>query len=138
MDGNCLSWRGLLLLALLTVTAGARAGDEPYRAKVDGDGVQRVQVVGGSYFFHPAHIIVRAGVPVELSLQMESGLIPHSFVLEAPQAGMNIRTELAAQPKLVRFVPTVVGSYPYYCAHKLLFFASHRARGMEGVLEVVE
>ena len=32
---------------------------------------------------------------------------------------------------------TAVGKYPIYCSNQLLFFASHRERGMEGVLEVV-
>lgn len=137
MDSNGYRWRcSLLLLAL--VATGSHAEEPAYRARPGADGVQHVQVVGGSYYFHPAHIIVHAGVPVELSLQMEPGIIPHSFVLEAPSAGINIHTELAAQAKVERFVPTMPGRYAYYCGHKLLFFASHRQRGMEGVLEVVE
>ncbi|MEQ6290681.1 quinol oxidase [Vogesella sp. GCM10023246] len=139
MDSKGYWWRGsVLLLALLGVAASGRADEPPYHARLDSDGVQRVQIVGGSYFFRPAHVIVKAGVPVELSVQMEQGMIPHSFVLEAPQAGLALRTELAVQPRVLRFVPAVTGRYPFYCAHKLLFFASHRQRGMEGIFEVVD
>jgi plastocyanin len=46
--------------------------------------------------------------------------------------------DLAAEPKAVTFTPTAVGKYPFYCRNKLLFFKSHREKGMEGVLEVVE
>lgn len=129
---------GMLALALLLGACAARADDGPYHARMDSDGVQRVQLLAGSYFFRPAHVIVKAGVPVELRVQMEPGVVPHSFVLEAPQAGMALRAELATQPKVLRFVPTVAGRYPFYCAHKLLFFASHRQRGMEGIVEVVD
>jgi hypothetical protein len=31
-----------------------------------------------------------------------------------------------------------VGEYPFYCSKKLLFFKSHREKGMEGMLEVVQ
>lgn len=136
--GNGKSWGSMLALVLLLGAGAARADDEPYHARVGSDGVQRVQLLAGSYFFRPAHVIVKAGVPVELTVQMEQGVIPHSFVLEAPQAGLALRTELAVQPKVLRFVPAMAGRYLFYCAHKLLFFASHRQRGMEGVFEVVD
>ncbi len=42
------------------------------------------------------------------------------------------------EAKVIRFTPTRVGSYPFYCNKKLLFFESHREKGMEGILEVVE
>jgi hypothetical protein len=35
-------------------------------------------------------------------------------------------------------VKTREGIYPFYCSRKLLFFESHREKGMEGTLEVVE
>lgn len=33
-------------------------------AKIASDGVQRVEIVGGSYFFKPDHIVVKVDVPV--------------------------------------------------------------------------
>jgi hypothetical protein len=45
---------------------------------------------------------------------------------------------LSSQAKNIRFTPTAVGRYPFYCRNKLLFLESHREKGMEGVLDVVE
>lgn len=36
------------------------------------------------------------------------------------------------------FTTTKPGKYPFYCDKKLLFMDSHREKGMEGILEVVE
>lgn len=96
---------------------------EVFVAKVDPDGVQRVRIEGGSYFFKPAHIVVKVNVPVEL--------------LASREAGIAIEEDLASDAKKISFTATAVGKYPFYCSKKLLFFASHRERGMEGVLEVV-
>lgn len=103
----------------------------------DTDGVQRVHIVGGDYFFKPSHIVVRANKPVELLVSKEAGIVPHNFVIDAPQAGIAVDEKLSDEPKRVRFMPTAAGSYPMYCASRLMFFKSHQERGMEGVLEVV-
>ncbi|MGU3775938.1 quinol oxidase [Burkholderia metallica] len=123
------------LLAAGIVLARAD-GDIPVRVPVDADGVQRVAIVGGSYFFRPNHVIVRARVPVELTVSAEPGVVPHSFELDAPQAGIAVHTELGTTPRTFRFTPAQPGRFAYYCTHRLLFFRSHRERGMEGVLEV--
>ncbi|KGB99592.1 MULTISPECIES: quinol oxidase [Burkholderia] len=129
--------KGLGLAACLAGTMLARAeGDPPVRVPVDADGVQRVAIVGGSYFFRPNHVIVRAHVPVELTVSAEPGAVPHSFELDAPQAGIAVRTELGTTPRTFRFTPLQPGRFAYYCTHRLLFFRSHRERGMEGVLDV--
>ena len=133
----------LLLMALLfTVLGGvavfARDAKRVVRATVGDDGVQRVELVGGGYFFDPDHIIVRVNVPVELTVRKESGFVPHNIVVKAPEAGIEFEESLTSDPKVVRFIPTKTGSYPMYCSKKLLFFESHREKGMEGVLEVVE
>ncbi|MGC3029961.1 quinol oxidase [Burkholderia sp. DN3021] len=133
--------KALVLMPVLAALAAgatlARAdGDAPVRVPVDADGVQRVTIVGGSYFFRPNHVIVRAHVPVELTVSAEPGVVPHSFEIDAPQAGIAVRTELATTPKKLRFTPAQPGRFAYYCTHRLLFFRSHRERGMEGVLDV--
>jgi plastocyanin domain-containing protein len=110
---------------------------EPYVAKADQDGVQRVRLEAGSYFFKPNHIVVKVNVPVELLASREAGLTPHNLVIQAPEAGIAVEEELAAEPKKITFTATAAGKYPFYCGKKLLFFASHRERGMEGILEVV-
>lgn len=130
----------LLLVASVcfVCTASAFAEEKPYQAEVGADGVQRVEILGGSYFFKPKHIIVHVNVPVELSVKKEPGIIPHNIVMKSPEAGMAFEESLSTDPKIIRFTPTKVGSYPFYCSNRFLFFESHREKGMEGVMEVVQ
>ena len=136
----------LILLVALTVSPSLAeapspmlaGGEDMYRAFVGPDGIQHVAIIGGNYFFRPSHIIVRANVPVELDVSLERGMIPHSLVLKAPEAGIAIDEKLGTEVKPIRFTPTATGSYTFYCKNKLLFLKSHREKGMEGTLEVVE
>lgn len=108
-------------------------------AAVDADGVQRVDVLGGEYFFDPNYIVVKVNKPVELSVKKASGYIPHDMVVKAPEAGIDFKVDLdSKKTEVVKFTPTKVGKYPMYCDKKLLFFKSHRDRGMAGTIEVVE
>ncbi|HSA78783.1 MAG TPA: quinol oxidase [Nitrospirota bacterium] len=110
-------------------------------ATVDTDGVQRVEVTGGEYYFDPNYIVVRVNVPVELKVKSakdSSWLVPHSIVVKAPDAGIDFKEGLSSEPSSVKFTPTKVGKYPLYCDKKSPFGKSHRAKGMEGVIEVVE
>lgn len=127
----------LCLSVVAPAAAFAQDQKEVHVAKVDPDGVQRVRIVGGGYFFKPYHIIVKVNVPVELSASREAGIVPHNLVIKAPEAGIAVEEDLATDIKKIAFTATAVGKYPFYCSNKLLFFASHRERGMEGVLEVV-
>ncbi|HYI86178.1 MAG TPA: quinol oxidase [Burkholderiales bacterium] len=120
----------LVMLAVLPARA-----QEP--VKPDADGVQRIRMVGGSYFFKPGHIVVNANVPVELLASRESGITPHNLVIRAPEAGISVEEDLGTDPKKILFTATKPGKYAIYCSKKLPFVASHRAKGMEGLLEVV-
>jgi len=122
----------------LVFTSLAIAKTESYHAAIDEDGVQRVEVVGGGYFYKPDHITVKVNVPVELKVRKEEGIIPHDFVIDAPDAGITVKESLTSESKVIRFTPTKVGTYLFYCSKKPPFFKSHRDKGMEGVLEVVE
>ena len=113
------------------------AQSEPYRAKVDADGVQRVEMIGGDYYFKPNHIIVKANTPVELSIRRETAK-PHNFVLAAPAAGLQIEQELSKDFEKISFNATTPGRYTFYCGKKLLFLESHQERGMHGILEVIQ
>jgi uncharacterized cupredoxin-like copper-binding protein len=113
------------------------AQSEPYRAQADADGVQRVEMIAGDYYFKPDHVIVKANTPVELSIRRESGK-PHNFILKEPAAGLNIEQELSKDFQKITFVATMPGSYNFSCSKKLLFFESHKERGMQGILEVVK
>lgn len=109
-----------------------------YQATVGADGVQHVRIEGGSDFFKPSRVIVKVNVPVELTVSVDSFWIPHTFVMQAPEAGISVDEKLSSEAKNIRITPTAVGKYPYYCKNKLLFFKSHREKGMEGMLEVIQ
>jgi len=125
-------------LFILALTSLAMAETELFRATIDDDGVQRVEIVGGGYFYKPDHIVVKVNVPVELKVRKEGKIVPHDLVIDAPDAGITVKESLSGEPKLILFTPTKVGKYPFYCSKKPPFFKSHRDKGMEGVLEVVE
>ena len=112
--------------------------DEVYRAATAADGVQHVRIEGGSYFFKPSHVVVHVNVPVELTVSVGSSLIPHTLVIHAPDAGISVDQSLSGNAQSIRFTPTAGGKYSFYCRNKLLFFTSHREKGMEGVLEVAQ
>ena len=120
------------------------SGDTPpyetivYQATIAADGVQHVRIKGGGDFFKPDRVIVKVNVPVELTISLEEGLIPHTIVMQSPEAGISFDESLSSEAKHIRFTPTAIGKYPFYCKNKLLFFKSHREKGMEGVLEVVQ
>ena len=131
-----------LMLALIfcfaTGRATAQPGNEPYRAAVDVDGVQHVNILAGDYFFRPKHIIVKVNMPVMFVVRVEPGIIPHGLVLRAPRANISIDEDLSREFQTFTFTPSESGRYAFYCPKKLLFFKSHREHGMEGILEVVE
>jgi plastocyanin len=135
-----------VLTGMLSLAAGLPAvlaaegtpADQPHVAQVDKDGVQRVKMVGGSYYFTPSRIIVKVNVPVELMVRKEPGMVPHNIVAAAPEAGIVFSVTITDEVKTIRFTPTRAGSYPFYCDKKLPFLASHRDKGMHGSLEVRE
>lgn len=137
-------WVTVLVFCLGLAGHGmGRAADAPtektvYRASVSADGIQHVKIEGGAYFFKPSRVIVKRNVPVELTVGVSKSLIPHTFVMQSPETGISIDEDLSTTAKSIRFTPSAVGNYPFYCKNKLLFFESHREKGMEGVLEVVE
>jgi plastocyanin domain-containing protein len=103
----------------------------------DTDGVQRVTMTVDSHFYKPDHLVVRAGVPVELILISRTTFTPHNFVLKEPNAGIDINKEIGAGETVkVRFTPTKAGVFTFFCDKKLLFFKSHRDKGMEGIVKV--
>jgi plastocyanin domain-containing protein len=129
----------VILPALLMASVFAKDSEDgdTVQAAIGADGKQHVDIIGGSYFFKPDHIIVRANVPVEFSIKREWGIVPHTFVLKIPESGIAIDETLSTDAKTVAFTPTVAGKYTFYCRNKLLFFKSHEEKGMKGVLEVI-
>jgi len=129
-----------LLLVLTTPVFGQsdHKAEKRVVATIDADGVQRVKILGGGYFYDPNYVVVKVNVPVELSLTKESGMTPHDLVIKAPEAGIDVSVSLDTKPQLVKFTPTKVGQYPFVCTKKLIFSKSHKDKGMHGVLEVTE
>ena len=128
---------GMLILMFFAGSANAAADKKEFIAKTDTDGVQRVEVLAGSYFFDPNYIVVKVNVPVEMKITMESGMIPHDIELKAPDAGMDLKMDLSSStPQVMRFTPRKTGEFTFYCTKKLLFFESHKDKGMVGTLEV--
>lgn len=112
--------------------------EKRFVAPVDSDGVQRAEMVGGDYFYDPNVIVVKVNKPVELKVKKATGYVPHDLVASAPEAGIDFRIDLKGDPQTIKFTPTKVGKYPIYCDKSLLWFKTHREKGMEGLIEVVE
>jgi plastocyanin len=138
-----------MILTMLCLATGlatrAGAADEPMKgmekrvvAKVGDDGVQRVEVVGGSNYFEPKQIVVQVNKPVELLVRKEGGLIPHNIIVKAPEAGINFNVGLGDKFQAIRFTATKTGKYAIYCDKRFLWFQTHQEKGMEGTIEVVE
>ena len=139
----------LLILALLTLwVAPSFAADPPPEANqpgqkrvvatMDADGVQRVEVTGGEYYFEPSQIVVRVNQPVELKVRKTGGFIPHNIIVKAPEAGINFNVGLGDKFQAIRFTATKTGKYAIYCDKRFLWFQTHQEKGMEGTIEVVE
>jgi hypothetical protein len=98
--------------------AGPVCADAPQQeqdtvvARVDDDGVQRASIVGGNYFFKPRHLVLKANLPVELSLSREAGIVPHTLVIKAPEAAIVLDQVLGPEVRKLRFTPTGAGTYP--------------------------
>ena len=135
-----LATAGLGMVAGPTVVMGADSASQvpPLQVPVDQvDGMQRATVILDSYSYTPQHLIVQAGKPVELLLTSITTITPHNFVLRDEAAGLSIERDVSAGKTVtVQFTTTKPGRYPFYCDKKLLFFPSHREKGMEGILEV--
>lgn len=132
----------LRILLIILAMAGMSFADGPekkvFTAVKGPDGIQKVSIAGGEYYFEPNHIIVKVNVPVELSVRKEGGIVPHNIVMKSPEAGMAFEEPMGSEPKVIKFTPTKTGTYPFSCTKKLLFFRSHEARGMKGAIEVIE
>ncbi len=133
----------LNILSIVLFVAGValakdKAADKRFVAAIDKDGYQRVEMTAGEYYFDPAAVVVKVNVPVELTIKKAGGITPHNLTMRAPEADLDFTIDLSSETKKVSFMATRTGSYPFECSKKLLFFKSHKERGMHGVLEVVE
>jgi len=135
---NAVIVAGMLLLLMTAAMADENAAAKRFVATIDKDGYQRVGMTAGEYYFDPSIVVVKVNVPVELTIKKAGGITPHNLTMKAPEADLDFTIDLSSEPKKVSFMATKIGSYPFECSKKLLFFKSHKERGMHGVLEVVE
>ncbi len=127
----------VLMVAFCCLLAQDLLAEEKRHVAKVSDGIQRVEIVGGEYFFEPKLIVVKVNLPVEMKYRKEGGFVPHELVVEAPQAGIDLNLEMKSDWQTVTFTPTKNGSYQMECQKKLLWFKSHKEQGMHGVIEVV-
>ncbi|SRR5712692_8375995 len=135
-DFRVVSLAAVVCLTLL-MSVSSLFAEKAVEVPLGADGVQRATVEVDSYSFSPSHLIVRAGKPVELTFKSLTTFVPHNIVIDDPRSGLSIREEVPAGERMtIKFTPTVPGSFALYCDKKLLFFKSHREKGMEGILEI--
>ncbi|MDO8723071.1 MAG: cupredoxin domain-containing protein [Syntrophales bacterium] len=128
----------MLLVLFGAVLYAAQVPEKRVVATIAPDGVQRVEMTGGEYYFDPKIVVVKVNVPVELKVKKAGGIAPHDIAIKAPEAGINFAEELSSKPKVIKFTATKAGEYPFECTKRFLFFKSHKERGMHGMLVVVE
>lgn len=117
--------------------AHAKGVEKRFVATVGSDGVQHVEVIGGEYYFDPNYIVVKVNTPVELKVKKAEGYVPHDIAVKAPEAGIDFKADMGKEWQSITFTPTKVGKYEMVCDKRLLWFKSHKDRGMDGFIEVV-
>lgn len=93
------------------------------------DGVQVVEVEGGSFYYKPNLIRVKKGEPVKIVLNSVDMM--HDLVIDE----LKVKTEIiqSGETTEVEFTPDTVGEFEFYCS-----VGQHRANGMVGTLIVEE
>jgi plastocyanin len=93
------------------------------------NGVNIVNVEGGSFYFKPNVITVKKGETVTIVLNSVDMM--HDLVID----GLNVRTEIAKSGETaeVEFTASEAGEFEFYCS-----VGNHRANGMTGTLIVEE
>jgi len=128
----------IVLFSAATVFAGDLAVKKEFHALIADDGIQRVEIIGGNYFYDPNYIIVKKDVPVELIVMKKRGIVPHNIVIKETGADIVFKEDIGSDKKIIRFTPKKAGRFFFSCDKKLLFFKSHREKGMEGIIEVID
>lgn len=111
----------------------------PFAVPISVDGVQRATVILDSYSYQPSHLIVQVGKPVELTLSSVTTITPHNFIIKDLAPGLSVEQDVGAgKTVIVKFTPPQPGTFAIYCDKRLWPLPSHRDKGMEGKLEVLQ
>jgi plastocyanin len=101
------------------------------------DNTQVVDIKLDSYSFTPDRIVVQVDRPVTLRATNIASFIPHSLVIKAPEAGIDVNIVVrAGKTAEASFTPTAPGAYEMICDKQPPIGPSHRDKGMHGVLVV--
>lgn len=115
--------------------------EEAWRAAIGPDGMQRINIRCGPDFFDPPHVIVKANVPVELSVSTTRGLPSHNFLvnLSGPNAinATNANSPIGSAQKSFVFVPGLPGDYTMVCRNNAGVANAPTEKSMQGVLTVI-
>ena len=127
-----------IVLAVASLAWAVEWKEKRVEAVAGTDGVQRVEIIAGRFYYDPNVIVVKINVPVELAVRRTRGLFGHNIVIDEPDAGIVFKRGLSTHPVAIKFTPTKAGKYMFICSHKIPLSKSHLDRGMYGYLEVVE
>jgi hypothetical protein len=97
---------GLITFAGIAHTQGLST--EAWQAVPDARGIQVVNVECGADFIDPLEIVVRANIPVELSVRTSEP--SYEFV-----SGFGANLPIGKKPNPHRFTPTAQGHFPLLC-----------------------
>jgi uncharacterized cupredoxin-like copper-binding protein len=88
-----------------------------------------------SFYFKPNRIVVKRGVPVDLTLHFKSLFAPHNFTCMAGDAGIEVSKSKGFMSfggtKHATFTATKAGEYEFFC-----HVDGHHKKGMEGTIVV--
>ena len=92
-----------------------------------GETVQDIEIEGGSFYFKPNEIRVKAGEKVKITFKNIEGF--HDLIID----DLSVKTKQIrdGEVDVVEFTPTLPGSYEFYCS-----IGNHRSMGMKGILIV--
>jgi plastocyanin len=130
LAGGC----ALFVLALAGCSSGL---DKPVKevTATSTDSLQHVTIKAHTYWFDPNRVVLKAGVPVELTVKSAAFMVPHNLTCFEKDAGIEVSENLGmvfGRKKTVRFTPTQPGEYEFFC-----HVDSHAKHGMKGTFVVV-
>ena len=129
--------RRTLIPLIAALLAGCSSGlNKPVKevtAATGSDGVQHIRIVAHSFWFEPNRVVVKAGVPVEITVKNAAFGVPHNLTCFDKDAGIELDANLGMfrGQKTARFTPGKPGEYEFFC-----HVDSHSKKGMKGTLVV--
>ena len=89
--------RSLVIVAAMicaSCSSGLNRPVEEVTAQAGADSVQHVKIVAHSYYFSPNRVVVKAGMPVELTIKNSAFGVPHNLTCFEKPAGIELSEDL--------------------------------------------